>query len=178
MTELCTLAVGEAGIKTVDYVSGQNTQWLLTAVAFICGGLALFCMRWMLVNAGEVKKELKAMDAKYEVLNDKHMDVLQVSAATAAENAVRVTEFAKAVMAALDLSTGVVRSNTVAMDENTKATNQQTKSGEATTEALKDLKVLGEKTVSKVERSVENTDDFIRRNTRALEDRDRKRDGS
>jgi hypothetical protein len=158
------LAVGEQiPIKMIDYASGQNTQWLLTAFAFVCGGVALFCMRWMLVNAAEVKKELKAQDAKYEVLNDKHMDVLQVSAATAAENAVRVTDFAKSVMAALDLSTSVVRSNTAAMDENTKATKQQIKSGEATTDALTDLQELGEKTVNEVRRRGDDTDAFIRR---------------
>jgi hypothetical protein len=157
------LAEGEGVIKTVDYVSSQSAQWLLAAGVVIFGGLALFFMRRMLTEASEVKKNLIKLDDKYAALNDKHMDVLMVSSATAAENAVRFGEFAKAVMMALDASTGVIRGNSVAMDENTKATKQQIKSGEATTEALVDLKELGEKTVSEVRRRGDDTDAFIRR---------------
>ena len=161
------LASEESLIRTVDYVSSQGATWLLTAALLVCGSLALYLLRRILKESQDGRKELKD-------LNEKHIAVLEKSAIAQAENAAEVRQFGRQVTSALESSTNVIKGNTEAISDNTNATKQAVKSSEATTSALFDLQFNAEKQATDMRRQAEDLETALRRNTSALEDKEKK----
>jgi hypothetical protein len=160
--------VPEPFIKTVDYVSGQGPLWFLTAALIISGTVITVLFRQVLKDGREVKAELK-------VLSEKYINIVEKTATLLAENTADLRSFGRQVTTALEQSTGVVRGNTEAMQNNADAAKILSKANEASAEALIELKLSTDSTAAEARRVAETIASVMRRNTEALEESSERR---
>jgi hypothetical protein len=160
--------VPESFIKTVDYVSNQGPVWLLAAALIICSTVITVLFRLVLKDGQEVKAELK-------VLSEKYIAILEKTSTSLAENAADLRSFSRQVTIALEQSTGVLRGNTEAMQNNADATKILSKESSAAAEALIELKLSTDSTAAEARKVAETIASTIRRNTEALDDSNERR---